>query len=156
MAESPSLTADLPVPAGRATYRLAAEAERGAPATLSTRVSATWTFHSDTTPALTRLPVSVVRFTPALDAHNTAPAGRRFTVPVTVHRLPGSTATRPRTLSVEVSYDDGATWQKAQVRGPAIVLRHPDTPGFVSLRAKSTDMTGNTVEQTVIRAYRIA
>ncbi|HEX4814577.1 MAG TPA: S8 family serine peptidase [Nonomuraea sp.] len=154
--EAPSLAADFPVPAGRATYRLVAEAERGAPATLSTRVSAAWTFQSDTSGALVRLPVSVVGFTPELDARNTAPAGRRFTVPVTVKPLPGSAAGHSRKLSVEVSYDDGATWAKAEVRNSAVMLRHPDTDGFVSLRATSTDMSGNTVEQTVIRAYRIA
>ncbi|MFC5814498.1 S8 family peptidase [Nonomuraea harbinensis] len=154
--EAPSLTADFPVPAGRAAYRLVAEAERGAPATLSTRVSVAWTFRSGGTDALTRLPVSVVSFTPELDAWNTAPAGRSFTVPVSVRPLPGSTAGRARDLSVEVSYDDGATWSKAKVARSRIVLRHPDGDGFVSLRATSTDTSGNSVEQTVIRAYRIA
>lgn len=154
--EAPSLTADFSVPAGRAEYRLVAEAERGTPATLSTRVSTSWTFRSDSTDALTRLPVSVVSFAPELDARNTAPAGRSFTVPVSVHSLPGSAAGRSRDLSVEVSYDDGATWAKAEVRHSEVVLRHPNGDGFVSLRAKSTDMSGNAVEQTVIRAYRIA
>ncbi|MFB9200010.1 S8 family serine peptidase [Nonomuraea spiralis] len=154
--EAPSLTAGFSVPAGRAEYRLVAEAERGAPATLSTRVSAAWTFRSDTTDALARLPVSVVSFAPELDARNTAPAGRSFTVPVSVRPLPGSAAGRTRDLSVEVSYDDGATWAKAQVRHSEVVLRHPDGDGFVSLRAKSIDVSGNVVEQTVIRAYRIA
>ncbi|MEU5865497.1 S8 family serine peptidase [Nonomuraea sp. NPDC047529] len=154
--EAPSLIAGFSVPAGRAAYRLVAEAERGAPATLSTRVSASWTFRSDTTDALTRLPVSVVRFAPELDARNTAPAGRAFTVPVSVHALPGSAAGHARDLSVEVSYDDGTTWAKAQVRHSEVVLRHPDGDGFVSLRAKSIDVSGNVVEQTVIRAYRIA
>ncbi|WP_146104230.1 S8 family serine peptidase [Nonomuraea solani] len=154
--EAPSLTAKFSVPAGRAAYRLVAEAERGSPATLSTRVSVAWTFRSDTTDALTRLPVSVVSFAPELDARNTAPAGRIFTVPVSVRSLPGSTAGRARDLSVEVSYDDGATWAKAEVRHSRIVLRHPDGDGFVSLRATSIDTSGNTVEQTVIRAYRIA
>ncbi|MFI9847795.1 S8 family serine peptidase [Nonomuraea sp. NPDC051941] len=153
--EAPSLTAHFSVPAGRAAYRLVAEAERGAPATLSTRVSVAWTFHSDTTDALARLPVSVVSFTPELDARNTAPAGRIFTVPVSVRSLPGSAAGRARDLSVEVSYDDGATWAKAEVRNSRIVLRHPNGDGFVSLRAKSIDTSGNAVEQTVIRAYRI-
>ncbi|MEV4116345.1 S8 family serine peptidase [Nonomuraea sp. NPDC049695] len=154
--EAPSLTADFSVPAGRAAYRLVAEAERGAPATLSTRVSVAWTFHSGTTDTRARLPVSIVSFTPELDARNTAPAGRIFTVPVSVRSLPGSAAGRARDLSVEVSYDDGATWAKAEVGHSRVVLRHPNGDGFVSLRAKSMDTSGNAVEQTVIRAYRIA
>lgn len=76
-------------------------------------------------------------------------------MPVSVHPLPGRAAGRPRDLSVEVSYDDGATWAKAEVRHSEVVLRHPNGDGFVSLRAKSTDLSGNAVEQTVIRAYRI-
>jgi hypothetical protein len=36
------------------------------------------------------------------------------------------------------------------------IVKHPAGNGFVSLRAKSTDTAGNTLEQTVIRAYGIA
>ncbi|MBN6054071.1 hypothetical protein JYK22_19170, partial [Nonomuraea sp. RK-328] len=129
---------------------------RGEPATLSTRVSAAWTFRSGTVGALTRLPVSVVTFAPALDAANAAPAGRPFTVPVSVRDLPGSGAGRPRGLTVEVSYDDGATWAAARVVGGRAILRHPAGDGFVSLRARAVDDAGNAAEQTVIRAYRIA
>jgi hypothetical protein len=34
-----------------------------------------------------------------------------------------------------------------------VVLRHPEGPGFVSLRSSTADERG--AEQTVIRAYRI-
>ncbi|WP_157570409.1 S8 family serine peptidase [Microtetraspora malaysiensis] len=155
--EQSSAYADFTVPEEEAVYRLVMEAERGAPAALSTRVSVAWTFRSGRTDkAATRLPVSVVRFSPPLDADNSAPAGRSFTVPLTVQRQAGSAAGEVRDLSVEVSYDDGATWSAAKVHRSAAILRHPDGEGFVSLRARSTDATGNTVEQTVIRAYRIA
>ncbi|MER6007889.1 hypothetical protein ABT120_55775 [Nonomuraea angiospora] len=94
-------------------------------------------------------------FAPALDAENAAPAGRLFTVPFSVRPQPGGSGGRPRETTVEVSYDDGATWAKAEVRGSLVVLRHPVGDGFVSLRARSGDTAGNAVEQTVIRAYRI-
>ncbi|MEV4018269.1 S8 family serine peptidase [Nonomuraea angiospora] len=155
--EQPEIRTSFTVPAGEAAYRLVVESERGAPATLSTRVSGVWTFRSrhvaDDTPV--RLPVSVVRFSPVLDAENSAPSGRRFTVPVIVQPLEGSAARPVERLSVEVSYDDGATWTKAAIHGAAAVLRHPAGDGFVSLRARAVDVAGNTVEQTVIRAYRI-
>ncbi|MEV0591744.1 S8 family serine peptidase [Nonomuraea cavernae] len=154
--EADSLTADLTVPPGEAAYKLVARAERGAPASLSTSVSATWTFRSATTAKTTRLPLSVIRFSPELNVDNTAPAGRRFTIPVSVRPMPDSTAGKPRGLTVEVSYDDGATWARARVQDGKVVLGHPAGQGFVSLRAKSTDTAGNTVEQTVLRAYRIA
>ncbi|WP_237102340.1 S8 family serine peptidase [Nonomuraea sp. MG754425] len=155
--EQPETRTSFTVPAGEAGYRLVVESERGAPATLSTRVSGVWTFRSGRVAggAPARLPVSVVRFGPVLDAGNSAPSGRRFTVPVTVQPLEGSAARPVRRLSVEVSYDDGVTWTEAEVRGAAAVVRHPAGDGFVSLRARAVDRAGNTAEQTVIRAYRI-
>jgi hypothetical protein len=41
----------------------------------------------------------------------------------------------------------------AGTRGLALVW-HPATPGFVSLRAHAADAGGNSVTQTVTRAYR--
>jgi hypothetical protein len=125
-------------------------------------VNVAWTFRSRHVPGNTpqALPLSAVRFAPPVNRDNTAPAGTVLAIPLTVQRQPGSLAGRARTLTVEVSYDDGATWSDADVRrhgqhGVAS-LRHPAGAGFVSLRASSTDETGNTVSQTVIRAYRIA
>lgn len=59
-----------------------------------------------------------------------------------------------------MSYDDGVTWQPVPVvrlgqHGIAFVKHHA-RPGFVSLRADSTDLDGNTLAQTIIHAYRIA
>ncbi|SEH03625.1 Subtilase family protein [Nonomuraea solani] len=157
VSEQPEIVTSFAVPAREAAYRLVVESERGAPATLSTRVSGEWTFRSGHVAgdAPARLPVSVVRFTPALDSENSAPSERRFTVPVSVRPLAGSAARPVRRLSVEVSYDDGATWTRAEIHGSAAVLRHPAGDGFVSLRAHAVDGAGNTVTQTVVRAYRI-
>jgi hypothetical protein len=64
-----------------------------------------------------------------------------------------------RKLAVQVSYDDGATWQAALVKGSgsqwALTVLHPPGAGHVSLRAQATDGRGNTVTQTIIRAYHI-
>ncbi len=156
--EQPSTSGEFAVPAGAAGYRLVTESERGAPATLSTRTSTAWTFRSEHAgdDVERPLPISVVRFSPPLDAHNTAPGGVSYSVPVTVRRQAGSAGGKPRDLAVEVSYDDGATWSRAKVHKGEVTLRHPAAGGFASLRATSTDTAGNTVEQTVIRAYRIA
>ncbi|MER6826401.1 S8 family serine peptidase [Streptosporangium sp. NPDC000563] len=156
--EEPSTWGEFTVPAGAADYRLVMESERGAPATLSTRTSTAWTFRSQHVGGESPLPlpISVVGFSPALDAHNSAPGGRTYSVPVIVRQQAGSGAGKPRDLAVEVSYDDGATWSRAKVHNGAVTLRHPAAGGFASLRATSTDTAGNTVEQTVIRAYRIS
>ncbi len=59
--------------------------------------------------------------------------------------------------TVEVSYDDGRTWQEVPVRaGRTLVLRHPVGDGYVSLRSLGADADGNTLEQTLIRAYRFS
>jgi subtilisin family serine protease len=146
----------------QAAYKLRTEAARGEPSRLSTKVSAEWTFRSGETTGdgPTNLPLSAVRFAPPVNDRNTAPAGRVWLVPVEVQQQPGSTAGRARTLTVEVSFDDGATWKSVPVirngQQGVVILKHPAKAGFVSLRAASTDTAGNTVTQTIVRAYEIA
>lgn len=152
------------VPAKDTAYRLTVDNSRD-PAVypVSTRVRAEWTFRSAATPEdeSTRLPLSVVRFSPGLSLSSTAKAGKRFTVPFTVEGAaagPGQRRpARPAGLAnlvFEVSYDDGATWQHTKaVGGTHLVLTHPATAGSVSLRAKLTDRAGNTLVQTIERAY---
>ncbi|SCL61181.1 Serine protease, subtilisin family [Micromonospora citrea] len=142
------------VPAGEAAYRLETRAERGAPYTLSTRIDATWTFRSAHVDGWSALPLWSVRYAPKLDDRHTAPAGQPFGVPVTVAAQPGAQVGRIRTLTVEVSYDDGATWADAKIVNGAALVRHPAGSGFVSLRAAAGDGSGNTVKQTILRAYR--
>ncbi|GAA3934881.1 S8 family serine peptidase [Actinoplanes auranticolor] len=158
--EEPSGYAEFEVPAGNAQYRLEQSATRGAPFRLSTSVSAAWTFRSATageTP--TRLPLSTVRFSPRVNELNVAPAGKAFSIPVTVGRTSGSAARPNRTLTAEFSTDDGRTWQPATVRGTGdrrtVQVTNPAGPGFVSLRANATDAAGNTAAVTVLRAYEV-
>ena len=84
-------------PAADGRFRLELAVDQGAPVALSTRTTTTWTFRSrhvdgDTPLAL---PVSALRFTPALDTHNSAPSGKPYQVPVTVQSSPD----RPRARS---------------------------------------------------------
>jgi hypothetical protein len=149
-------------PPREATYTVRVESiDTGGTWALSTSVTCEWTFRSaapgpDRT---TVLPLSVVRFVPAVDDTNTAPAGRPYLLPVEVQRQPGSAAGPAPTLTVDVSYDDGRTWQSVPVRRFGdrwqAALRHPAAPGFVSLRAHTDDRKGNTNTVTVLRAYRI-
>ncbi|WP_117208881.1 S8 family serine peptidase [Allorhizocola rhizosphaerae] len=136
------------VPAKPALYRLSAE---------QAGVSCVWEFRSGR--SYGPLPLSAVRFLPDLDLNNAAPAGRAFAIPFEVQRQPGSKAGAVRTLTVDVSYDDGASWRAVpltrQGQQGVAHLVHPGTPGYVSLRASSVDTEGNTVHQTMMRAYRI-
>ncbi|MFD7655912.1 S8 family serine peptidase, partial [Actinosynnema sp. NPDC059797] len=146
------------VPVGRAGYRLEQEVVRD-PAVFefATRVVGAWTFHADALPAgeSRPLPLSVARFTPRLDEHGGAPAGRLLRVPFTVEQQRGADSGRVRRVRVEVSFDDGATWSEVPVAGGTALVRHPDATGYASLRAHGSDSDGNTFEHTVIRAYKI-
>jgi hypothetical protein len=104
--------------------------------------------------------VQAVRFAPDLDERNAAPAGQEFRIPVRVQRQAGAAPAGCASLTVDVSYDDGRAWQRVRLVGTGPdrvdVLTHPTGAGFVSLRASATDTAGNTVQQTIIRAYRLA
>ncbi|MFC0032717.1 S8 family serine peptidase [Micromonospora chaiyaphumensis] len=148
------------VPAEKGDYRLAATFRSDPEFTLSTVVDAEWTFRSAHVPdgELVKLPMTAIRYSPELDIDNRAPAGRLFAIPVSLDRQVGAAPGRTRSLTVEASFDDGRTWQRLTVQrhGEKAVawVRNPAGSGFVSLRAAAADTSGNTVKQTVIRAYR--
>lgn len=148
------------VPAGQANYRLDVTASRNLlwHGQRSRNIAASWTFRSGHTDTTTSVPLTVVRFQPPTNEYGVAPAGARFTVPFVVQqqgiRKPGA-----RRLTVEASYDEGATWTRVPVtlRGTngMAKLTHPAGAGWVSLRARGTDAAGNTVNQTITWAYQI-
>lgn len=151
------------VPAADAAYRLSAKAVRAEPwAALSGTVEAVWTFRSAAAPGAgsTALPVDAVRFTAPVDPDNQVPR-HRHTLLTTVERQSGAPASATASLNVRVSFDDGATWQDAPA-APAdggyrvTVDPPPGAGGFVSLKAAARAADGSTVEQTVLRAYRLA
>ncbi|MFC4498723.1 MULTISPECIES: S8 family serine peptidase [Streptomyces] len=146
------------VPAGDAEYKLSVDSSRDpAVYAVSTRVQAEWTFRSSTTPStpdadFAALPLSTVTFSPDLTLASTAKAGKRFEVPFTVKGAAAGQKTAK--LAFKVSYDEGATWKPVKaVGGKHLTLNHPAQPGSVSLRAELTDRDGNTLVQTIERAY---
>lgn len=142
------------VPPEPATYRLETEVDRGT-AAVSTRIAAAWTFRSERA-GEAPIPLLAVRFRPDVDRRNEAPAGSTMSVPVTIDSA--GPVGRIGTPTIDVSFDDGATWQPVPVqrRGDGAyraIVRHPRTAPHVSLRATASDDRGNTVEQTIHRAY---
>ena len=146
------------VPEGEARYRVEHDVVRDPEAhELTTRVSGAWTFRMATLPDGhgRRLPLSVVRFNPELDAAGSAPAGRLLSVPLVVEQQDGADNGEVGQVRVDVSFDDGRSWRRVPVAGGVALVRHPDAAGYASLRASGADSDGNTFEHTVIRAYRI-
>jgi hypothetical protein len=144
------------VPASAGTYRLTTALDRRAPwARLSRHVEVDWTFKSKSTDD--SLPLQHVEWSPALDGDNRAPAGR-FTVPLKVYDVDRSEPAKVRTITVDVSYNQGKTWSRARLSGSgatrSAAVNNPHG-GTVSLRAAVTDPSGNHVTQTVLAAYSV-
>lgn len=151
------------VPPERATYRFEVEATRPPEiAELSPRVTAAWTFTSEDLLGSTvqALPLPVLRFTPALDEQNRALRALPLLLPVEIERPPGAATPAIAHVSVEASFDDGATWSRvigAQLGARWLgVIQHPANAAYVSLRGSARDVDGNRVEQTILRAYALA
>jgi hypothetical protein len=141
------------VPADPGTYRLVVTAKRDT--VTSPTVTGEWTFPSATAASLTALPVAAVRYQVGVADDGTVPAAATR-IPLVVQAQIGAATV----AGVDVSYDDGATWQPTTVirtgGGPTAVLARPGTPGaWVSLRSRVTGPGGAAGTQTVLRAYRL-
>ncbi|ANN19507.1 peptidase S8 and S53 subtilisin kexin sedolisin [Amycolatopsis orientalis] len=99
-----------------------------------------------------------------LDLGGRAPAGRPFTFDVFAGSHSGARDGGPVTqLRVSASADGGRTWTAATVRPNgtglwSVTVAHPQltaSDGFVWLRTDARDSSGNTVTQTVQRAYAL-
>ncbi|MFG2193183.1 S8 family serine peptidase [Streptomyces sp. NPDC048639] len=140
------------VPAAKADYRLTTTVTRSKVASVTTKLTASWTFSSKKVGEETALPAYAVRFSPALAADSTAKAGATARVPVSVEG-PGGAGTI-RSLTVYASYDGGEHWKKAKVSQGKVTLKNPAAGQGVSLRALVEDGKGNTLTQTLHNAYR--
>ena len=155
-----SVTAHLPP--GPATVALRYTTDNPQPwVELSTHTDTTWTFPSDTTAPdrETVQPVLVADYDVDVDTRNRVHArpGTPVTVDLRLRHPEGAAATPVSTVLVEASYDDGATWQDAEVAkvGQRWRASLPAGTGYVSLRVRADDTAGSAIDQTVIRAFAV-
>lgn len=147
------------MPAERATYRLEARAKRSPELfELSTEIQATWTFQAEGGAENRLYSLPTLRFQPLLDEYHRTGA-RLMLLPITIERPYGAPTPDLASVSVEASFDDGATWSRLPLlrdgaRAVALVL-HPRAATHVSLRGTASDVEGNAVEQTIVRAYAL-
>ena len=144
VSETPNAWQDVPVPPGSADYRLTLTTARGGPDwTYGTATDSEWTFHSTADGKLPLLQVSYA-----------APVSLTGTATARAHRL-GITVPGAVRLTVETSRDEGATWATARLtrHGTGWSALVPAGRGTVSLRVTAADRAGDTVRQTVVRAY---
>jgi subtilisin family serine protease len=145
------------IPRGAGRYTLVSEAAKTGPEwPLSVRTKAEWTFASTPSTERKALPLLDVRWNLPLDGNNTAPATGMTGFVSAVHQE-GAAHPPVRTLSVDISFDDGTTWQPAKVTadGSRWKVNLPAGTGFASLRATAVDTAGNSVTETVVRAYSV-
>ncbi|MFC5835804.1 S8 family peptidase [Nonomuraea insulae] len=118
----------------------------------ATATQSAWTFRSARPEGTQPLPLLGVDYDVPADLEGEV----RRTLPVSL----GFTARGARTLTAEMSYDDGKTWRRlpllplGQGRYTALVS-HRATDTGVSLRVTATGAAGNRFEQTVTRAYGV-
>jgi len=139
-------------PAEKATYKLVTTGTQSI-LPFATKVDLTATFTSAATTEFSQLPITTVGFRPKVDDHNVTPRTKVTTLPVVVDG-----AKHLKSLKVEVSGDNGATWTTAKVTRTAGGYKATFTTpagSTVSLRSHLVDRSGNTTDQTTISAYHL-
>lgn len=152
-----------PAVPGDATYRLVSDERRSTPWwTYSTDISTTWTFHSAAPPSGRQLlPLLQVDYRLKLDLLNRAADRTSYNFTLGVGHQSGVTGPGITALHAWASFDDGATWSPITLSALSpgrwlAVVSHPKaaaTTGAVSLRVSASDADGNSIDQTVLRAY---
>jgi subtilisin family serine protease len=123
---------------------------------LATEVRTAWTFfseHSDQT--LTR-PLLDLDYDLEVDSTNSARERSETDLELGLER--GGERVSASDLDAWASFDDGATWRELRVRRGEAEIDNPrlsSSSGYVSLRVRAEDPSGESVDQTIIRAYRL-
>jgi hypothetical protein len=145
----------------RLGYKLVVTTERDtAVYPYSTRTQTAWRFTSGTAAEGRPAALPLIQLDYGVDTDASGKAARSAKFTLTPSHLPGgpdSHAIRPAGL--DVSYDDGATWHEQRLDqthgGRQTKLRAPATAQHVTLRATAKDAYGNSVEQTIVRAFAL-
>jgi subtilisin family serine protease len=167
IAESPYAEGEFAARKKSAQYRIEMDAARSQNWwTMSTRTSTAWTFRSAAPPAGQQqvLPLLEVGYDVPVDLLNTSTERGAQHINVNVAHQQGADPVPIGKVRVWASTDDGDSWHEAsrvkaagQGRYEVVIPANSRTKDgqFMSLRVAAADTDGNTVEQDVIRAYRL-
>ncbi|MDX3849185.1 S8 family serine peptidase [Streptomyces sp. AK02-01A] len=157
VAGTPGYVLAADVPAGKGDYRLVTTTERTEGYPYSTATRTEWGFTSATPREGVTQQLPLVQIDYGVTTGQDGTADREAAFLVTPSHIPGVSNAAVRTDKVELSYDDGKTWRKATLSSSAKgALTHLDAPAraeFVSVRVHASDARGNTVTQTITRAF---
>ncbi|MFI5755444.1 S8 family serine peptidase [Streptomyces sp. NPDC051569] len=143
---------------GALPYKLAVTTERDASlSSYATSTRTEWDFTSKAPAGDTTAVLPLLQLDYAVDTDDKGQAKKKADLSVTAAHVPGAAGTGTvEPVTLDVSYDDGKTWQKVSAdRKGIFTLDAPKKATFVSLRATARDKAGNAVTQTVIRALGI-
>ncbi|GLW79202.1 Subtilase family protein [Actinokineospora globicatena] len=149
------------IPDAPGQYTLRTTVDRVVPwSVLGTHADITWTFHEAGAGTTTPPPLLAVRTSAEVDDQGTARPGTYLPLRLTTQRQAGAPTPRITTLRTDYSTNDGRTWRPAPTlhipTGDGLaLLTNPNSPAFVSLRITARDTEGNTVTQTILRAYQV-
>ncbi|MFJ2083646.1 S8 family serine peptidase [Micromonospora chokoriensis] len=145
------------LPLEKLPYRLVVETT-GKPefSPYSTATHTEWRFISGGSTEVQAIPLVQLDYGTDVDVAGRAKRGSDFSItPVVV----GSTAARDgvSSLRLEVSYDDGKTWQRQDLKEKKgtwrVSVNAPHRADFVSIRVTAEQRNGGGVTQTVTRAF---
>ncbi len=146
----------VPIAPGSALYRLMVRVDRKPGAQLARAMTGSWVFRASGTTKLSHPKLAMPRLEVAgLNQSNAAVAGSTTAISVSVAGWKKATG-----LVVEASPDGGKTWKKAAARGAGknkwtASVRNPAGTGFVTLRVRGQDSTGQSFTVTYRNAYRL-
>ncbi|WP_331749794.1 S8 family serine peptidase (plasmid) [Streptomyces sp. NBC_01707] len=150
----------LPVPElapERLPYRLVVDNDRGAWTNpYSTHTLTEWNFTSAASGEDAADSLPLIQLDYGVETDKTGRADRHARLIISASHLPGTTAAIGKP-SLEVSYDDGKTWQRADLNrsgdGWQTGLHASKSASFATLRVTARDNAGNSVSQTITRAF---
>ncbi|MFF9373204.1 S8 family serine peptidase [Streptomyces griseoluteus] len=140
-------------------YRIVVEGKRDlANRPYSTHTLTEWAFNSASTSSEVRSPLPLIQLDYAVATDPSGRANRRTPLSITPSHFEDATGTGTiRTVRLDVSYDDGATWHTSTLRHSgtswSASIDAPSKCRFVSTRASARDDHGNSISQTEIRAF---
>jgi hypothetical protein len=144
------------VPPELATYRLEGlETQSAYP--LSTEVHGAWMFDSAYVSTGEQVkPLLSISIRPALNESGKARRGT-LRIPLSVHEVGNPGTADVSEVTVQASFDDGASWQKMPVsrvgKEWVVEMSHPQKGDYVSLRMSAQGTGNNRVEEMIVRAY---
>ena len=166
-----------PMLPGQAQYRIDwASTANPAWNGLGTKVNSEWTFSSepaapdqlpsyeycspDASQQCSYVPLVFAGYDFGAGLTGQVPAGGTHTFTVSAFHEAGDNGPAISHATVQVSFDDGATWAPAAVTSQgggdySATVNQPDTSGYVSVRVTLTDAAGDSLQQTIIRAYAL-